>query len=199
MIGTTRQQCWTRDSGRDIVPVPGVYEIDTAHTSVEFVARQLMLSRVRGRFRDFSGTVTIAEVPEESHVAVRIGSASIFTGDEARDRHLRSADFLDVGEYPEITYRSTKLSPDNGHWAMVGDLGLHGQVHPVVLDVDFLGAFADPWGGHRIAFSAAGRLPREQWGLVYNQRLDTGGFLVSRVVDLDLAVTGIYRALPEAA
>lgn len=193
MTDTIEHRCWTREVGSDVVPVPGTYLIDPSHSSVEFVAQRLMVTRVRGRFRDVSGTITIAEVPEDSCVEVVMATASIDTGDDGRDSDLGSADFLDAHSFPLIRYHTTELRPDDGHWRMTGALDLHGQVHPVVLDVDFLGAFEDPGGGHRIGFRASGRLPRGQWGLTYNQVLETGGVLVSRSVDLDLAITAIYQ------
>jgi polyisoprenoid-binding protein YceI len=121
-------------------------------------------------------------------------TASIETGDDRRDHDLRSPQFLDAASFPLIRYGTTELAPDNGHWRMTGELDLHGQVCPLVLDVDFLGAFDDPWGGHRIGFLATGPLSRERWGLTYNERLETGGVLVSRTVGLDLAVTAVYEA-----
>src|SRR5437763_8146128 len=124
----------TRDDR--VIPVAGVYEIDGAHTSVEFVGRHLMITKVRGRFSDVRGQITIAEEPEKSHVEVEIGVASVSTGNNDRDAHLKSADFFDVEHYPTITFTSTAVKPlrDNA-FELVGDLTVHGTTRPVTLQV----------------------------------------------------------------
>ena len=109
------------------VPVAGVYEIDGAHTSVEFVGRHLMITKIRGRFSDVQGRITIAENPEDSHVEVEIGAESVSTGNSDRDNHLRSADFFDVDQFPSITFRSTLVRAlPNATWEVLGDLTVHG-------------------------------------------------------------------------
>lgn len=191
---TSAPKAFTREVQGRVVPAPGFYTIDTPHTMVEFVARQLMVSRVRGKFASFAGTVTIAEDPEESHAEVIIQAGSVTTGDNRRDAHLRSADFLDADSFPTLAYTSTVVESDeDGWWRMTGDLTIHGQTHPVVLDLEFLGAFPDPWGGRRIAFLGTGEIDREDWGLTYNQVLESGGVLVSMKVRLELAVTAVYQ------
>src|SRR4029079_2442185 len=112
-----------RTHGDRDVPVAGVYTVDAAHTSVEFVGRHLMITKVRGRFPDVSGTITITDEPEQSHVEVEIGVASIDTGNSDRDNHLRGADFFDVDNYPTMTFRSTKVeATGSGAWLVTGDL-----------------------------------------------------------------------------
>lgn len=196
---TTAPGGFTREADGRAVPVPGVYAIDIPHTMVEFVARQLMVSRVRGKFSHFRGTVTIAEDAEASHTEVVIEASSVSTGDDKRDAHLRSADFLDADSFPTLDYVSTRVEDaGDGHWWMTGDLTIHGQTRPVVLDLEFLGAFPDPWGGWRIAFLATGEIDREDWGLTYNQVLESGGVLVSKKIRLELAVTAVYQGpLPQ--
>ena len=131
------------------VPEAGEYELDKAHTSVEFVARHLMISKVRGRFNDFSGVVTIAEKPEESSVVVTIDVASVSTGDAQRDGHLRSPDFFDAETYPHIIFRSTKVEQvKGGDWKVTGDLTVRDVTKPVVLDVEFEGSARDAVGHH---------------------------------------------------
>ena len=121
----------TRDD-RD-VPVAGVYTVDAAHTSVEFVGRHLMITKVRGRFPDVSGTITIADEPEQSHVEVEIGVASIDTGNSDRDNHLRSADFFDVERHPTISFRSTAVKAlRENTWEVVGDLTVRDTTRPAV-------------------------------------------------------------------
>src|SRR5438132_13276009 len=144
----------TRDDR--VIPVAGVYEIDGAHTSIEFVGRHLMITKVRGRFSDVRGQITIDEEPTKSHVEVEIGVASVSTGNDDRDAHLRSGDFFDVEHYPAITFASTavRARPDNT-WEVDGDLTVHDVTRPVQLQVDFDGGGPSPFGDQRIGFSAA--------------------------------------------
>ncbi len=179
----------TREYRGTVVPVPGDYAIDKAHTNVEFVARHLMITKVRGRFAEFSGTVHIAEVPEESWVEVSIDAASVDTNEPQRDTHLRSADFLDVEHYPHLTFRSTKVElVDGSRWKVTGDLTIRGTTRPVVLDVEFDGAETTPWGTRAVAFSATTEIDREEFGLTWNATLETGGLVVGRKVRIDLSV-----------
>src|SRR5438309_3712784 len=175
-----------------VIPVAGVYEIDGAHTSVEFVGRHLMITKVRGRFSDVRGQITIAEEPTKSHVEVEIGVASVSTGNGDRDAHLRSGDFFDAEQYPTITFASTGVKPvrDNT-WEVVGDLTVHGTTKPVTLQVDFDGGGASPMGDERIGFSAATEVNREDFGLTWNVALETGGLLVGKVARIELAVQAI--------
>ena len=144
------------------IPVAGEYTIDPAHTSVEFVGRHLMITKVRGRFPEVSGTIAVDEEPERSHVEVELEVASVDTGNAERDGHLRSADFFDADKYPTITFRSTKVEAGNsGTWAVTGDLTVHDVTRPVTLQVDFDGANTSPIGDERIAFSAATEVDRE--------------------------------------
>jgi polyisoprenoid-binding protein YceI len=141
-----------------VVPVAGVYDIDGAHTSVEFVGRHLMITKVRGRFSDVRGRITIAEEPEQSHVEVEIGAASLSTGNDDRDAHLRSGDFFDVEHYPTITFTSTAVTALPDHtWQVTGDLTVRDTTRPVTLQVDFDGADISPLGDERVGFSAATR------------------------------------------
>jgi polyisoprenoid-binding protein YceI len=171
------------------VPRPGSYTIDKTHSTVEFVARHMMVAKVRGRFNEFSGTVTIAPVPEESHVEVTIDAASVSTGDPNRDAHLRSADFFDVEKYPTLEFRSTKVEHVEGErWKVTGDLTLHGVTKPVVLDVEFAGASPTPFGTHAIGFTASTEVDREEWGLTWNAAIETGGVVVGKRVRIELEV-----------
>ena len=180
----------TRDDR--VIPVAGVYEIDGAHTSVEFVGRHLMITKVRGRFSAVRGQITIAEDPKDSHVEVEIDAASVSTGNDDRDAHLKSGDFFDVEHYPTITFASTGVKPlrDNT-WEVVGDLTVHGTTKPVTLQVDFDGGGASPMGDERVGFSAATEVNREDFGLTWNVALETGGFLVGKTARIELAVQAI--------
>jgi len=184
-----------RDHHGTPVPAAGTYDLDKAHTTVEFVARHLMITKVRGRFGEFSGAITVAEVPEQSSVEVTIDAASVDTNQDQRDAHLRSADFLDVEHHPTLHFASTRVEAgEDGHWNVTGDLTIVGVTRPVVLDVEFEGANATPWGSQAVAFSATTEIDREDWGLTYNQALETGGVVVGKRVRIELNVEAVLRA-----
>jgi polyisoprenoid-binding protein YceI len=177
------------------IPVAGVYTIDPTHSSVEFVGRHLMITKVRGRFPEVSGAITVDEEPERSHVEVELAVASLDTGNAQRDGHLRSADFFDADRYPRITFRSTKVEPGaSGTWAITGDLTVRDVARPVTLQVDFEGANVSPMGDERIALSAAAEVDREDWGLDWNVALETGGVLVGKRVRIELNVQAVAAA-----
>jgi polyisoprenoid-binding protein YceI len=168
--------------GREVPPA-GVWQIDPVHSEIEFEVRHMMIAKVRGRFNVFEGIVAIAEIPEDSYVEVLVDAASIDTGDEQRDGHLRSADFLDVEHYPTLRYRSAEVLPGtDGGWAVNGDLTIKDVTRPLTLEVSFNGAATDPWGNLRTAFSANGEIDREEFGISWNQALEAGGFLVGKTV-----------------
>src|SRR5437016_9291767 len=180
----------TRDDR--VIPVAGVYDIDGPHTSVEFVGRHLMITKVRGRFNDVRGQITIAEDPEKSHAEVGIDVASLSSGNDDRDAHLKSADFFDVEHYPTITFASTAVRPSHDNsWELVGDLTVRDTSKPVTLQVDFDGGGASPMGDERIGFSAATDIDRDDFGLTWNVALETGGLLVGKTVRIELAVQAI--------
>jgi polyisoprenoid-binding protein YceI len=178
-------------------PAPGDWNIDPAHSEVAFIARYLMVTKVRGGFGEWEGTFHIAEVPEESSVEVTIKAASIDTGTPDRDKHLRSPDFLDVDRFPELTFKSTKVELTGGtELKVTGDLTIRDVTKSVVLDAEFQGIAADPWGGTRAAFSATTEIDREEFGASWNVALEAGGWLVSKKVRLELEAQAI-RAKPE--
>jgi polyisoprenoid-binding protein YceI len=168
------------------VPTAGTYAIDASHTHAGFVVRHLMVSKVRGAFSGVSGTVTVAEAIGDSKVEVEIDPATIDTRDAGRDEHLRSADFFGTEEHPAITYVSSSLRKDGADWVLDGDLTIKGVTQPVRLDVEFLGAVTDPWGGSRLGFTASGELDREDWGLNWNQALEAGGVVVGKKATLEI-------------
>jgi polyisoprenoid-binding protein YceI len=171
------------------LPAAGAWEIDPGHAEVAFVGKHFMLTKVRGRFTDVRGTVHIADYPADSTVAVTIGMASVNSGSDARDEHLRSADLFDVERWPTATYRSTRVTWTGGDRARVdGALTIRGISRSVPLDVQFVGSALDPWGGRRAVFSATGRVNREDFGITWNMALETGGILVSRDVDIEIEV-----------
>ncbi len=162
------------------VPEAGTYEIDSTHTVVEFVVRHLGLAKVRGRFNDFAGSIHIGEDPAESSVTTTIPASSIDTRNEDRDGHLRSGDFLDVDSHPTIEFRSTGVRREDDEWVVDGDLSIRGTSRSVTLAVEFEGGANDPWGNQRIGFSATTEIDREDFGLTWNQALETGGWLVGK-------------------
>ena len=170
------------------VPATGTYAIDASHTHVGFKVRHLMVSKVRGRFADFEGTVTIADEPLESSVEVTVQLASIDTRDAGRDEHLRSADFFDAATHPTMTFRSTGVreTGTTGRYAVDGELTVRGITKPLTLDVTFDGTARDPWGGERAGFTATAEIDREDYGLTWNQSLETGGVLVGKKVELEI-------------
>ena len=168
------------------LPAAGSFELDPSHSHVGFSVRHMM-GKVRGRFASFAGTVTIAEDPVESSVDVTIDVGSIDTRDEQRDGHLRSPDFFDAESHPKMTYRSTGLtSRGDGRYRVAGDLTIKGVTRPVPLDLTFEGVGIDPWGNQRLGFSATGEIDREQFGLTWNQALETGGVLVGKKVKIEI-------------
>ncbi len=157
------------------------WDIDTAHSTIEFIAKHMMVTNVRGRFTTFSGDAHLDEEhPEQSRVDVTIDLASLTTGAEARDNHLRSADFFDVAEYPTATFHSTKVERrGEDHLLVTGNLTIRGITKPVTLDVTVEGKFKDMQGKERYGFSASTSFSRKEFGLEWNVALESGGWLVS--------------------
>lgn len=170
------------------VPEAGTYEIDPSHSVVEFVVRHLGLAKVRGRFNEFTGVIEVGEDPTGSRVDVTIQAASIDTRDARRDEHLRTSDFLDVENHPTLEFHSTSVSRRGEDWRVEGDLTIRGVTRPVTLDLEFEGAMQDPWGLTRIGCSATTEVDREDFGLTWNQALESGGFLVGKQVRIELSV-----------
>ncbi len=173
------------------LPQQGDWQLDPAHTVAGFVGRYLMVTRVPGKFTDVAGTIHIAERPEDSWVEVSLGTASITTDHEDRDNHLKSADFLDVANYPSIEFRSTRVQGGGAHWTVEGDLTIKGETRPVTLDLEYHGVVGDPWGGQRSAFTATTQINREDWGLTWNVALEAGGVLVGPKVTIEIETQGV--------
>ena len=168
-------------------PSAGAWRFDKAHTNLGFLARHLMVTKVRGRFNEFDGTIHIGERPEDSHVEVVVKTASVETGSNDRDTHLRSPDFFDVERYPEMTFRSTKIEQTGDtSLRIAGDLTIRDVTRPITFDADFDGLVATPWGSKAAAFSATAEVEREQWGLTWNVALESGGWVVSKKVRINI-------------
>jgi polyisoprenoid-binding protein YceI len=177
--------------GRELPP-PGRWRIDPSHSEVQLVVRHMMVAKVRGRFREFSGTIYVAEVPEESSVEATIKAASIDSGDPNRDAHLRGPDFLDVERYPEITYRSTSARHKDGdRWDVTGDLTVRGVTRTITIDVEFCGLVTDPWGNLRAGIMGTTEIDRDDFDLTWNQALDSGGFVLGKGVKVDLDIEAV--------
>jgi polyisoprenoid-binding protein YceI len=173
------------------LPPAGKYELDIAHTSVEFVARHI-LTKVRGRFTDFSGWIEVRENPEESSAEVQIKTGSIQTNTEQRDQHLKSDDFLNVEKWPVMTFRSTAVRHTGGpNFELDGELTIRDVTRPITLEGEYLGTDTNPSGKTVLAATAKTVLEREDWNVSWNMVLETGGFLVSRKVDLEIEVEAI--------
>ena len=171
-------------------PATTTWKIDSAHSNVEFSVRHLMITTVKGRFAEVSGSVTTHDSdPAKGAVDVTINAASIDTREQQRDAHLRSADFFETEKYPVIAFRSTRIEDVKGdRFTLVGDLTMHGVTREVALDVTSEGRAKDPWGGERAGFTATGKLKRSDFGLTWNQALEAGGVLVGDDIKISLDV-----------
>ena len=171
------------------------WNLDPAHTAAEFSARHMMITTVRGGFRNITGTINFDPAnPAASSVEAVIDTTTLTsTGIQQRDDHLSSADFLDIANNPAITFKSTKVEPsgDGTTGKVTGDLTIRGVTRPVTLNVEFLGQAKDPWGGTRIGFHATTKINREDWGLTWNLALEAGGWLVSKDVTLNVDAEAI--------
>jgi polyisoprenoid-binding protein YceI len=181
--------------GNEELPAVGTYALDASHSQVGFSVRHLMVSKTKGRFSDFAGTVHIAEDPLESSVSVTIQANSVDTRDEQRDGHLRSGDFFDVEAWPTLTYESRSVRQvGEGRYVLEGDLTVKGISQPVPLELTFEGGAVDPWGGVRLGFSAKAELDREAFGLTWNAALETGGVVVGKKVTIEIEAEAIKQS-----
>ena len=171
----------------------GVWNVDPVHSSVGFVARHLMVSKVRGQFNSFTGTITIAENRLESKVEASVDVGSISTGDETREGHLKSPDFFDAEKYPTMTLVSTGIEADGKDYVLHTDLTIKGITKPVDFELEFDGVSGDPWGGTRAGFSAEAEVNRKDWGLEWNVVLETGGVMLGEKVKIQLDVQAVQQ------
>jgi len=177
------------------------WNIDTVHSGINFSVRHMVVSKVRGRFAKFSGELAIDDDDlTRSSVNVAIDASSIDTGNEQRDGHLRSADFFDVATFPELRFRSTRIDKrGDDRYAVVGQLTIRDVTREVSLDVEFGGRARDPWGNERVGFVASASVDRKEFGLRWNQALETGGVLVGDRIDIELELQGVRAAAAKAA
>jgi len=172
-----------------------VYAIDASHSTAEFVVRHMMIAKVRGRFTAVAGSI---EVPQgstiPSSIVATIDTGSVATGVEQRDGHLASPDFFDAATFPKIEFKSTKIAETGSGFDVYGDLTIRDKTLPIVLSASYEGESKDPWGNRRIGYEAQGKINRKDFGLTWNQALETGGVAVGDEVKIELTVEGVAQA-----
>ncbi|MGC5306008.1 YceI family protein [Micromonospora zamorensis] len=185
----------TRDWDGLTIPAAGTYALDVAHKRVGFVARHMMVSKVRGEFNEATATITVAEDPLQSSVVATIQAASIDTTQADRDAHLRSPEFLDSEKFPTLEFRSTGVKSRRGNeFVLTGELSIKDVTRPVELEVEFEGVGRSPFGQDIFGFSASTEIDREEFGLTWNVALETGGVLVSRKIKIEIEGEAVRQA-----
>ena len=176
--------------------ITGNYTIDPVHSRIGFSVRHMMVSKVRGQFTEYTGSGYFnAEDPSQSHAELTIKASSIDTHNPDRDAHLRSNDFLAMEEYPEVTFKTTKVEPGaGGQFRVTGDLTIRGVTKPVTLELEYLGSTTDPWGKQRLGFEGGTRINRRDWGVNWNTTLEAGGVVVSDNVDLEIEIEAVKES-----
>ena len=172
------------------------WQIDTAHSQIQFTVRHLMISKVRGSFEKFSGTVALDEsAPANTTVDVQIETGSVNTREPQRDGHLRSPDFFNSEDFPLMTFKSKRVDVVDGHHAkLIGDLTIRDVTREVALDVEYLGQAKSPWGTTSAGFTATTKINRKDWNLTWNQALETGGVLVGEEVEISIELELVKQA-----
>ncbi len=170
---------------------PGTWNVDPSHSGLNFTVKHLMVSKVRGRFASFSGTLNIGTDPLQSSVTAQAEVASVTTGDSGRDDHLRSGDFFEAEKFPTITFASTKIEADGDDFVLYADLTIKGVTKNVKFELEFDGVGKDPWGNTKAGFSAEAEINRKDFGLEWNAALETGGVLVGEKVKIQLDIQAV--------
>jgi polyisoprenoid-binding protein YceI len=194
-MATTQETVTSRIVNGVEWPAVGTYAIDPSHTEIGFAVRHMAVSKVRGRFSTFEGTLQIGEDQNDSRVSVTIDAGSVDTRDETRDNHLRTNDFFDVENHPTWTFESTgvtAVSPTS--WKVDGDLTIRGVTRPVTLDVTLEGVVKDPYGNHRVGFSASASINRDDFGVSFGAVMETGGLVVAKKVDIQIEAEAVLQA-----
>jgi polyisoprenoid-binding protein YceI len=173
--------------------VAGTWDIDPVHSHIGFVARHLMVSKVRGNFNTFEGQIITAQNPLESSAVATIDTTSLETNHAQRNEDVRGENFIDAANYPTMTYKSTSIRPDGDDYVVTGDLTIKGVTKPVELKVEVNGFGPDPYGGTRAGFSATGEINRTDYGITANMVLPTGGVMVSEKIQLTLEVEAVLK------
>lgn len=170
---------------------PGTWTIDPSHSTIGFVARHLMVAKVRGRFSDFDGTITVAADPLQSTVEAVVQIASVETNDPGRNGHLLSPDFFDAEQFPTMSLSTTGIEADGDDYVLHTLLTIKGVARPVDFELEFEGVVTDPWGNTKAGFSAEAEVNRKDWGLEWNVALETGGVLVGEKVKIQLEIEAL--------
>ena len=175
-------------------------EIDSSHSGIHFSVRHLVIAKVRGQFSRWTGAVIVPDGDfTKASVEAVVDASSIETGVADRDAHLKSADFFDVAQFPEVTFKAARVTPTGDDLRVVGDLTIKGITREVTLDVEQLGQVKDPWGNDRVAFSAKTAIDRKDFGLTWNQVLETGGVAVGDRINLEIEVEAVRQAATKVA
>lgn len=169
----------------------GSWNVDPSHSTVGFTARHLMITKVHGTFKAFSGSITVGADPLQSSVEATVEMGSVHTGDDARDGHLRTGDFFEVEKFPTMTLKSTGITAKGGDYVMNADLTIKGVTKSVAFDLEFEGVSKDPWGNTKAGFTASAEINRKDWGLEYNAVLETGGVVISEKVKITLDIQAV--------
>ena len=180
----------------DLAAATGTWVLDAAHTNIAFVARHAVITKVRGKFTDFAGSLTLnADSVTDSSAELTIQAGSFFSANNDRDAHIKSADFLDVENFPTVTFASTAVRHVSGNdFVVEGNLTIHGQTRPVSIAAEFTGIATDPWGNTKIGFEGKTSISRKDFGLTWNVALEAGGVLVSDKIDIELDVQAAKQA-----
>lgn len=179
--------------------IAGDYVLDASHSRLGFSARHAMVTKVRGSFEEFEGSAHIdTDTPANSRVDVTIQAASVTTGNEQRDGHLKTPDFFDIANHPTLTFVSTHVDRNGSEWAITGDLTINGVTKPVTIDFEETGSAKDPYGNTRIGFEGGTTIDRTDWNLSFNAALETGGVLVSEKIRLEFDISAIAQVPAQA-
>jgi polyisoprenoid-binding protein YceI len=170
---------------------PGNWTVDVSHSNISFVARHLMVTKVRGRFSDFTGTITVGDDPLQSKVEATVQMASVTTGDAGRDGHLQNNDFFDIEKFPTMSFVSTGIVSKGSDYTLNGDLTVKGVTKPVAFDLEFDGVATDPWGATKAGFTAETEINRKDFGVDWNVALEAGGVLVGDKVKITLDIQAV--------
>ena len=177
------------------LPAAGTYVLDPTHTRIGFVARHLMVTKVRGSFAEFEGSITVGDDAKASTAEATMKAVSIETGVADRDSHLRSGDFLEAEKYPTISFRNARVLSQRGtEFKVAGDLTIKDVTREVVLDVELDGVAKDPWGNEKLAVTARTEIDREDFGMTWNVALETGGVLVSKKIRIEIEAQAARQA-----
>ncbi len=181
-------------SAETLVPT-GTWSVDPSHSTVGFQVRHMGIATVRGSFNEFEGTLEVADDLSTAKASGTVKVASVDTAEDARDEHLRSAEFFDVENHPELTFESTAIEPIDGEtFRVTGNLTLHGTTSEIVLEAEVQGTDVDPWGNDRVGLEVTGEIKRGEYGMTFNQALGSGNALVSDKVKLALDISAVRQA-----